>query len=61
MGSFLFLYVTGDGGLQFNYTLKQVILLLFWTNWNIYVNLKGPPNNIALLQPQQEVDKNKNL
>ena len=60
MGSYLFLYVTGDGGLQFNYTLKQVIFLS-WTNWHIYVNLKGPPYKIALLQPQQEVDKNRNL
>lgn len=28
MGSYLFLYVTGDGGLQFNYTLKQVIFFV---------------------------------
>lgn len=25
------------------------------------MNLKGPPYKIALLQPQQEVDKNRNL
>lgn len=43
MGSYLFLNITGDGGLQFNYTLKQVIFVVVVLDQLKYIcELKGP-------------------
>ena len=39
----LFLNITGDGGLQFNYTLKQVIFVVVVLDQLKYIcELKGP-------------------
>ena len=42
MGSYLFLNITGDGGLQFNYTLKQVIFVVVLDQLKYICELKGP-------------------